>query len=237
MAFRIPEHSIFSQNRRRRFQDEQIFRDIFNTIVIQYIERGLVSGECIVSYGSFIPGNVASQSKTEVNTVIEKSTVHYLDCLDDELRKMEGFTEVKPVIVEKTEVKSSTDPECGYINQERKKGLGYLAQMTVDTDHGIITGVDRYPANRRESDIILRHIARQMDETGISIKWIALDAGYDIGIVHRGFELLGITDYCSIRRMHNNAMKKDFSYHEGLDCFHCVKDKQLTFSKLIFKRG
>lgn len=90
---RIPEHSIFSQNRHRRFQDEQIFRDIFNTIVIQCIERGLVSGECVVSDGSFIPGNVALQSKTEVNTVVEKSTVHYLDCLEDELREMEGFME------------------------------------------------------------------------------------------------------------------------------------------------
>lgn len=49
-------------------------------------------------------------------------------------------------------LKSRTDPECGYIHQARKKGLGYLTEMTVDTSHGIITGVDCYPANQRESD-------------------------------------------------------------------------------------
>lgn len=54
-------------------------------------------------------------------------------------------------------MKSSTDPDCGYIHQKCKKVLGYLTEMTVDTKHGIITGVDCYPANRRESDIILEH--------------------------------------------------------------------------------
>ena len=54
-------------------------------------------------------------------------------------------------------MKNSTDPDCGCIHQKCKKGLGYLTEMTVDTKHGIITGVDCYPANRRESDIILEH--------------------------------------------------------------------------------
>ena len=34
-----------------------------------------------------------------------------------------------------------TNPEYGYIHQARKKGLGYLTEMTVGTRHGIITGV------------------------------------------------------------------------------------------------
>ena len=50
--------------------------------------------------------------------------------------------------------------------------------MIVDTKHGIITGVDCYPANKRESDIILRHLKDQP----CSYKEIALD-----GIVPRFF--------------------------------------------------
>lgn len=60
--------------------------------------------------------------------------------------------------ISKRRLKSSTDPDCGYINQKNKKGLGYLTEMTVDTDYGIITGVDCFPANHRESDIILNHV-------------------------------------------------------------------------------
>ena len=34
---KVPDHSIFSQNRRRRFKDSGIFREIFNKIVLQCI--------------------------------------------------------------------------------------------------------------------------------------------------------------------------------------------------------
>lgn len=42
---RVPDHSTFSQNRRRRFQDAGIFRELFNEIVLECIQLGIVSGE------------------------------------------------------------------------------------------------------------------------------------------------------------------------------------------------
>lgn len=65
--------------------------------------------------------------------------------------------------------------------------------MTLDMDSVIVLGVDCYPANRRESDIILKHIDRIQTDTGVDIKKLALDVGYDVGAVHRGLELLGIS--------------------------------------------
>ena len=162
MMDRIPDHSVFSQNRRRRFKDSTIFRNIFNKIVILCIDNGIITGDMVVSDGSFIPGNVAKTSKTDTTSVISKSTVKYLDALDEELSDLPGYREPVVTEVEKTIVKSRTDPDCGYIHQKRKKGLGYLTEMTVDTAHGIITGVDCYPANQRESDIILKHINSQV---------------------------------------------------------------------------
>lgn len=72
--------------------------------------------------------------------------------------------------------------------------------------HGIITGVDCYPTNQRESDIILEHLKEQPCE----YQEIGLDGGYDIGAVHRGLELLGINGYTAIREYQNDAMKKGF---------------------------
>ena len=46
----------------------------------------------------------------------------------------------------------------------------------MDTGHGIITGVDCYPANRRESDIILEHLKGQP----CKYQEIGLDGGYDM---------------------------------------------------------
>ena len=76
--------------------------------------------------------------------------------------------------------------------------------MTIDTQHGIITGVDCCPASQRESDIILKHLKKQL----CNYKEIALDGGYDIGAVHRGLEILGVNGYTAIREYQNNAMKK-----------------------------
>ena len=237
LADTIPDHSTFSQNRRRRFTDSDIFRQIFNKIVNDCIETGLVSGETVVSDGSFIPANVSWQSRIEITRLVERSTVDYLQALDEELRNTEGYVPPKPIITEKKELKSKTDTDCGYIHQDIKKGLGYLAEMTVDTTNGIITGVDCYPANRRESDIILKHIERQIQENQFDIKRIGLDAGYDVGAVHRGLEIMGITGYTSLRFTHNNLMKEVFAYQPEKDVFICKQGNELPFAKLIFKKG
>lgn len=230
---KVPNHSTFSQNRKRRFKDSKFFRKIFDEIVLQCIQLGIVSGETGVADGSFIPSNVSCNSCQESIETVKKSTVKYMEELEEELSSMPGYTEPKEETEEKKSLKSSTDWDCGYINQKRKKGFGYITEMTVDTMNGIITGVDCYPANRRESDIILEHLKKQP----FNYKEIALDGGYDIGAVHRGMELLGINGFTAIREYQNNAMKKGFKYEEEKDCFICIEGNYLKFHKLIYKKS
>ena len=230
---KVPDHSTFSQNRRRRFKDSMIFREIFNEIVLRCIEFGIVSGETGVADGSFLPANVSRESRYDIVETVRRSTIKYMDELENELSTIPGYVMPESVETEKTCLKSHTDPECGYIHQTRKKGLGYLTEMTVDTKHGIITGIDCYPANKWESDIILKHLKEQVCD----YKEIALDGGYDIGAVHRGLELLGINGYTAVREYQNNALKKGFRYDAGNDCFICRQGKWLEFQKLIYKKS
>lgn len=230
---RVPDHSTFSQNRKRRFKDASIFREIFNEIVLCCIQCGIVSGETGVADGSFLPANVSWDSRYEAVETIHRSTVRYMEELEAELASTPGYKEPENIEITKECLKSHTDAECGYIHQARKKGLGYLTEMTVDTSHGIITGVDCYPANQRESDIILEHLKRQPCD----YQEIGLDGGYDIGAVHRGMELLGIQGYTAIRKYQNNAMKKGFRYDEKNDRFICMKGQHLEFQKLIYKKS
>lgn len=51
------------KSERRRFKDSTIFREIFNEIVLQCIELGIVSGETGVADGSFLPSNVSWEIK------------------------------------------------------------------------------------------------------------------------------------------------------------------------------
>ena len=137
---RVPDHSTFSQNRRRRFQEVGIFREIFNEIVLKCIELGIVSGKIGVADGSFLPSNVSWDSRYEAVETVQRSTVKYMEELEAEPSFMPGYKEPENVKKEKESLKSRTDPEYGYIHQARKKGLGYLTEMTVDTRYGIITG-------------------------------------------------------------------------------------------------
>jgi hypothetical protein len=50
----IPHHSTFSKNRHGRFQESKLFEDLFEQIVRQCVEVGLVQGKHLSVDGSFI---------------------------------------------------------------------------------------------------------------------------------------------------------------------------------------
>src|SRR5438034_9912103 len=53
----IPHHSTFSKNRHGRFQESNLFQELFERIVEQCIAAGLVEGEQMSVDGSFIMAN------------------------------------------------------------------------------------------------------------------------------------------------------------------------------------
>ena len=63
--------------------------------------------------------------------------------------------------------------------------------IAFDCKHGILTGVDIYAPNQKESLLVLSHLEHQIHD-GIPISRIALNRGYDTGAVHLGLELLGM---------------------------------------------
>ena len=104
-------------------------------------------------------------------------------------------------------------------------------ETEVDCKHGILTGVDVYSANEKESVLILRHLERQIN-LGIPMSRLALDRGYETGAVHRGLELLGITGYIPAIQFSNPPEKYGFSYDPQLDAFICPEGVPLTYHRL-----
>ena len=121
--------------------------------------------------------------------------------------------------------------DSGYINHGSKRGIGYLMEATVDCKHGILTGVDVYSANEKESLLVLRHLERQIN-LGIPMSRLALDRGYETGAVHRGLELLGIIGYIPAIQFSNPPEKYGFSYNPQLDAFICPEGVPLTYHRL-----
>ena len=228
---RVPDHSTFSQNRKRRFDQSGVFEDVFSGILQQCITLGLVTGECTVGDGSYLPANVSSYSQVKLHETVKLGMQSYLSALDEELEKEPGFRKVedRTQIIHRTT--SQTDPDCGQIHHGKKSGLGYLVETTVDCGHGIITGVDTYSANQKESSVCLRGIEKQIKQ-GIPLKRIALDRGYDVSAVHRGLELLGIKGFIPPVNFTNSPEKSGFQYVAEDDEFICPEGYRLSYEKL-----
>src|SRR5580700_9730765 len=59
----IPHHSTFSKNRHGRFQESKLFEELFEQIVKQCVEVGLVRGKHLSVDGSFVEANAAKESR------------------------------------------------------------------------------------------------------------------------------------------------------------------------------
>jgi transposase len=59
----IPHHSTFSKNRHGRFQESKLFEELFEQIVRQGVEVGLVQGQHLSVDGSFVEANAAKESR------------------------------------------------------------------------------------------------------------------------------------------------------------------------------
>ena len=56
---RVPDHSIISQNRRRRFGGENLFRRLFEHILHLCMEKGLVEGKLILTDSTHVKANAS----------------------------------------------------------------------------------------------------------------------------------------------------------------------------------
>jgi transposase len=98
----IPHHSTFSKNRHGRFQESNLFQQLFEEIVDRCVEAGFVEGEHLSVDGSFILANASRLSRIPREQLPEaahvKGTVpEYLADLENS-RQWESFSTPTPVI-------------------------------------------------------------------------------------------------------------------------------------------
>src|ERR1700690_3576723 len=73
----IPHHSTFSKNRHGRFQESKLFEQLFEQIVRQCVEVGLVQGKHLSVDGSFVEANAAKESRIPREQLAEAAQVHH----------------------------------------------------------------------------------------------------------------------------------------------------------------
>ncbi|WP_255307229.1 IS1182 family transposase [Gilliamella sp. App6-5] len=179
---KVIDASTLSQNRRRRFNDSEIYQQIFDNIVEQAIAKGLISGRVLYTDSTHLKANANKGKARNEQRIVEPS--QYIDALNQAInaeRELNGKKPLKPSTVEKyKEVKvSTTDPDSGFMHREGKpKGFFYLDHRTVDGKHNLITDTYVTAGNIHDSQPYMARLKRQLERFGFNPVGVGLDAGY-----------------------------------------------------------
>lgn len=230
----VPDHSVFSQNRKRRFKDAEVFQEIFHAVVIKCAEVGLVEGKCIVMDSTHIKANADNGNAESV--LLMEGPSEYWQKLNDEYGQRIRQKREDANVIMTMKKKSISDPEAGWMGRLTKpKGFHYLCHQSSDTRLGIITDVHVTAGDVADADHCVERMAYQKHKLGLPIRWAGLDCGYDPVFVHHGLKELGITGMIP-DRLKNTVRKNaglftldDFQYDGENDRYICPNKQILSY--------
>lgn len=236
---KIPDASVIWQNRIRRFNGTDIPQQIFDKIVMQAIDHGLVEGKTLYSDSTHLKANA---NKNKFNNVeVEKSTKSYMEDLNKAIEQDRINHSKKPLKnnnkdddpPSKNIKQSTTDPESGYMHRDGKpKGFFYLDHRTVDSKANIITDVYVTPGNVNDVDPYIERIKVQKEKFGFEIENVGLDAGYNVSNICRELVELGINAAMGYRRgchQKGKYSKYKFEYLKEWDVYICPERNYLEY--------
>ena len=244
---RVPDHSTISQLRRRNPAFRKVFRRLFEEVVRQCVEKGLVSGRLAVTDSTHVKANASKSSGLEID--VQEEVGNYWERLDayeeeglEELkrrtwkRRAKRAKQIKKNKCRSHKKVSSTDPEAGYMKRPGKpNGFYYLSHQTTDSDHGIITAVTVTPGDVHDSQPYLQQL-EYVHKNVVPIKAAAADSAYDFPLAHRVLEEMGIGFFVvpqPARDRTKAELKRDvFTYDEQQDVYVCPNGKVLRRKQL-----
>lgn len=243
----VPDHSTLSQLRRRKPGFRKIFKRLFEAVVRQCVEAGLVSGRLVGTDSTHIKAN-ASRSSEELVEITETPGAYWerLDAYEEtgleELKRKTGKRRAKRVKQVKKDNRrthkrvSRTDPDAGHLKRPGKpEGPHYLVHQTEDTDHGIILGLTVTPGDVHDSVPYLAHL-EGIHKNVIAIQAATADSAYDFPLAHQVLAELGVSFYVipqTVAERTKVAFKHDaFSYDEAQDLYLCPNGKTLKLNTL-----
>src|SRR5499433_2240238 len=229
----VPHHSTFSKNRHGRFQESKLFEQLFEHIVRQCFEVGLVRGQHLSVDGSFVEANAAKESRIPREQLAEAAQVHHT--VRQYLKEVEEQNPVEEP-VHAQELVSTTDPDSTYATKGGTPArLGYYDNYLVDNDSCVIVGVQATAARMSQEtvaaqDMLTRFAAWQ----GREPESVAADTTYGNGEFLQWLADRSITPYMrtrdSIRRKRSPFFAPDrFTYEPERDRYICPAGQPLNY--------
>ena len=228
----IPHHSTFSKNRHGRFQESNLFQEIFEEIVTRCVEAGLVQGKHMSVDGSFIQANADHHSRIPREQLAEAATVNRT--VREYLVELEQENPTEEPVPQQEQV-STTDPDSTYATKGGGPArLGYYDNYLVDNASCVIVGVQATPARvSYESSSARAMIDRYHTLYGKLPHSLAADTNYGNGEMLQWLTERSIDPYIRVKEYPLPADlygNDKFTFVPEQNVYICPAGKQLTYN-------
>lgn len=130
---------------------------------------------------------------------------------------------------------STTDPDARVsVKPGKPRQLNYLAQVSVDTAHHVITQIQTDHADKKDSQCLpslLNNTINNLKQEGIQIEEVFADAGYSSGEALKALEESNIVGYIPNFGQYKPS-REGFSYDKQNDRYTCSRGVHLPFKKI-----
>lgn len=247
MDDRVYDHSTISQNRHRCFNGSGGLRRLFERIICQCMEKGLIDGRTGLTDFTHIKANACA--KKNIKIMAQKETNNYIERLyfdeEQERERLEQLGVIPPMrksrsSKEKCPVEKTINPtvtDAGMLKRPGKPtGPHYLSHQSVALAHGIIVDVAVTPGNINDSGPYLERMKYMRNHLGLPSKTAGADSAYGTGLICQVLEDMGISLYTpgtmGAVNYKTEFTREAFIYEKETDCFICPAGKMLTLRSL-----
>ncbi|HEY2532593.1 MAG TPA: IS1182 family transposase [Xanthobacteraceae bacterium] len=248
---KVPHHSTFSENRLHRFRRSDVFRHIFERVVVACMTAGLVKGEGFAVDASVMEAN-ASRYHGKAPDEIEwtekqrqkRAVAEYLAALEAEAATEDdtpddnagGGPENKPrrrYERQPPKVISPSDPQSAWTAKANKRvQFGYGLNYLIDIENAVIVDVEPTPARTYDE---VESTKTMLDRTerrfNLKPKRLAADTAYGTGRFLGWLVGRGVAPHIPVRdaseRDDGTFSRSDFRWDRRRGVYVCPNDKVL----------
>ena len=231
----LPWHSTIS--RTRQLFGEEVFKELFQKVLIQCIDKGMVAGKRQAIDSVLIKANASMDSLQTLN--ILKDGEEYISNLteDDNDNKNESMPGKETT---NSRRHSLTDPDARIATKPGKpRQMNYLGQLSVDTAHHVITNIEAHHADKRDSEClsqVLNQTIENLRANNLEIKEIIADTNYSSAEALKAAITHKVDAYIPNLGQYKTE-REGFTYNAEGDYYQCQRGIKLSFKSLKYSHG
>lgn len=231
---KIPHFSTFGKNYVRRFQDTDLFEQIFYRILKEAVEQGFVDPEVVFIDSTHVKAN--ANKRKFIKKQVRAETRRYEAQLSTEINE-DRMEHGKKPLAPRTETRmkevkeSTTDPESGYFVKNERERLFAYSYHTACDQNGFVLGAVVEPSHVHDSQVF-EELFEQVKARVAKPRAVAVDAGYKTPYISKILMDEGIRPVMPYTRPQTPKgyfRKSEFVYDDYYDCYLCPQGEVLTY--------